>query len=372
MKWSFKIGSILGIPVKVHLTFVLLLILIYFAGPVIVGVGGVSGVIFVLLVFASVVFHELSHAMVARHYGIGVQDITLLPIGGVARMAKQPERPSQEVAIAVAGPIASIVLAISFWFAAELFGSQVTVLDFSVKRDWLAQLAAVNLVLALFNLLPAFPMDGGRVLRGLLGLTMTPYRATRIAVGVGQVLAIVLFFVGLILPNFFMILIALFVYLGAETEEQQMGIMMALGGATAGTAMIRNVQSLSPDKLVGDAAELFCHGFQSDFPVMEGRRLIGLVTRDTITESLHKRGPSVPVQEIMARDFPTVVEDTPLVEVLEKIEASGYKVLPVLSGGELMGLVTLEQIWRYNMLCSGYSCEFMQPARRNASEIRPA
>ena len=248
MKWSFKIGSIFGIPVKVHVTFLLLLLLVYFIGHKIVGIGGLHGVIFVVLVFASVVFHELSHAMVARHYGIQVTDITLLPIGGVARMATLPEQPRQEILISVAGPIASLVLAFSLWFLADLLGSHVTISDLSVEGNLLAQLSALNFVLAIFNLLPAFPMDGGRILRGFLALYITPLKATRIAVGIGQAFAIGLFFLGIFAGNLFMVLIALFVYLGAEGEERQLGIMLSLGRATAESAMISDVITLTPVK----------------------------------------------------------------------------------------------------------------------------
>ncbi|MBI4963830.1 MAG: site-2 protease family protein [Desulfomonile tiedjei] len=366
MKWSFGIGKILGIPVKVHITFLLLLALVFFVGQSIIGIGGFQGVLFVVLVFASVVFHELSHAMVARYYGIEVSDITLLPIGGVARMATPPDQPRQEMIISAAGPVASLVLGFSLWFAADLLGHPVTLSDLSIRGNLLAQLSAVNFVLAIFNLLPAFPMDGGRVLRGFLALYLSPWKATRIAVGVGQAFAIILFFVGLLAGNFFMILIALFVYLGAEAEERQMGIMLSLGHATAQTAMIRDVVTLSQGQTVGEAAERYAHGFQSDFPVTEGHRVLGLVTRDILVETLHKQGPSVPVEEIMVKDFPVAAEQTPLIEILERMQSSEKKVVPVMRGGELVGLVTLEQIGRYNMLCSGFSCEFLESGKTGA------
>ncbi|HMK35825.1 MAG TPA: site-2 protease family protein [Desulfomonilaceae bacterium] len=358
MKWSFKIGSILGIPVKVHLTFLLLLILIYFAGASVVGTGGLNGVIFVILIFASVVFHELSHSMVARHYGIAVLDITLLPIGGVARMPNPPEKPFQEIVISLAGPLASIILAFSLWFTAEFLGYDVSLSDLSVRGNLLAQLAAVNLVLAIFNLIPAFPMDGGRILRGFLALYLNQFTATRIAVGVGQVFAILLFFLGIFTANFFLLLIALFVYLGAESEERQMGIMVALGDATARDAMITSIAVLSPDEPVGHAAARLAHGFQSDFPVADDRRLVGLLTREALVQTLHKRGDSVPVADVMIRDFPTALEDSSLIEVLEKMQTSGSKTVPIMKSGEVTGLITLEHLGRYNMLCSGYSCEF--------------
>jgi len=363
MKWSFRIGSILGIPVKIHLTFILLLALIYFAGPAIIGIGGLKGVIFVVLVFASVVFHELSHSMVARYYGINVEDITLLPIGGVARMATPPGQPVQEMIIAAAGPVASLVLGFSLWFAAELFGSDVTISDMSVKGGMLAQLSAVNFVLAIFNLIPAFPMDGGRILRGFLGLYLSPFTATRIAVGVGQGFAIFLFFVGLLWMNPFLILIALFVYLGAESEERSVGIMISLGGVSAESAMIRDVATLTSHQSIGEAAEMYMNSFQGDFPVTDGRALVGLITREILLDTIHKQGPSVPVAQVMIREFPTAAEQTPLIEILQKMESSGSKVVTILRGSELTGLITLEQIGRFNMLCSGYSCEFLHPSK---------
>ncbi len=359
MKWSFRIGSIFGIPVTVHITFLLLLLLVFFAGQSVIGTGGLDGVIFVVLVFASVVFHELSHATVARHYGINVVDITLLPIGGVARMATPPDNPKQEIFIAMAGPAASLVLAFCLWVLADMVGTGVSISDMSVKGGLLAELTAVNVVLALFNLLPAFPMDGGRVLRGVLGLYLSQYKATRIAVGIGQVFAILLFFVGLMAMNFFMILIALFVYIGAESEERQMGIMLALGGAKARDAMITGLTTLTPDRTVGEAAGVYFHSFQGDFPVIDDRRLVGLVTKDILVEALHKIGPSAPVSRVMTRDFPTVTEETSLIDVLGKIQESGSKAIPVLKSGQLVGLITLEQLGRYNMVCSGYSCDFV-------------
>jgi Zn-dependent protease/CBS domain-containing protein len=366
MKWSFRIGSIFGIPVKVHVTFLLLLLLVFVAGESVFGTGGINGVIFVILVFASVVFHELSHSLVARHYGISVEDITLLPIGGVARMTTNPEQPRQEIFIAIAGPAASFFLAFCLWFAASFFGTGVTVWDMSVRGSLLAQLIAVNLVLGIFNLLPAFPMDGGRVLRGILGLYLSPYTATRIAVGVGQVFAIVLFFLGILGGNFFVALIALFIYIGAEAEERQMGIMVSLGSAKAVDAMITDLKTLAPNQTVGEAAENYCRTFQGDFPVLEGQRLVGLITKEIIIETLHKSGPEVTVSEVMSRNFFTGVGATPLTDVLQKMGESGSKVVPIMKGGQLLGIITLEQIGRYNMLCSGYSCEFLSSGKAPA------
>jgi len=363
MKWSFKIGSVMGIPLKVHATFLLLLLLIFFAGASVIGMGGLYGVIFVILIFASVVFHELSHAMVARHFGIAVEDITLLPIGGVARMVKTPEKPTQEILVSAAGPISSLVLAVLLWFVANLTGIDVNFSEAAKEGNLLVDLIVVNIVLAIFNLLPAFPMDGGRVLRGFLALYLRPDKATRIAVGVGQVFAIGLFFLGIYVVNFFMILIALFVYLGAEAEERHTAVMSSLGGIDAGAAMISDLEALAPRETIGHVAELYCRSFQQDFPVMDGSKLIGLLTRELITETLHKSGPAAVVQDVMITEFPVVNEQTPLMDVFQKIESTGLKAIPVLRGADLRGLITLEQIGRYHMLCSGYSCDFLQTGK---------
>ena len=277
-------------------------------------------------------------------------------------MVKTPDQPYQEILVSAAGPFSSLVLAFLLWFVARLTGIDVS-LHAAEHGSLLVQLIFVNIVLAIFNLLPAFPMDGGRVLRGFLGLYLRPETATRIAVGIGQVFAVGLFFLGLYSMNIFMILIALFVYLGAEAEERQTTIMSSLGGVNAGAAMISEVEALAPGETIGHAAELYCRSFQQDFPVMDGSRLIGLLTRELITETLHKSGPSVTAQEVMIKDFPVVNEQTPLMEVFKKIQATGLKAIPVLRGADLRGLITLEQIGRYHMLCSGYSCDFLQAGK---------
>ncbi|MFH0822867.1 MAG: site-2 protease family protein [Pseudomonadota bacterium] len=362
MKWSFRIGSILGIPIKLHVTFLLLLVVVLLTESSFLGTGGIWGVVFICLVFASVVFHELGHSVVARRYGIPVIDITLLPIGGVARMASPPKEPLHEIMIAVAGPVSSLFLAMCLWFLSEA-ATEINIWDLSIKSNIVAQLCSVNLVLALFNLIPAFPMDGGRVLRGVLGLRLGPLKATKIAVGVGQVFAIALFFLGIWVMNLFMILIALFVYIGAESEERQMGLMLSLDGVNASSVMISDIQSVSPEQTVGEVMERFFRTYQGDFPVVADGWLVGLITRETLTEALHKTGHTVAVETIMARDFPTARETTPLMEILEIMNNAGSKVVAIVGDQRLKGLVTLEQIGRYNMVCSGYSCDFSQPGR---------
>jgi predicted transcriptional regulator len=175
--------------------------------------------------------------------------------------------------------------------------------------------------------------------------------------------AIGLFFLGLYSTNFFMILIALFVYLGAEAEERQTTMVSSLGGANAGTAMITDLETVTPEDSIGHAAELYCRSFQQDFPVTEGSKLIGILTRELLTETLHQKGPSVRVKDVMIADFEVVNEQTPLAEVFQKIQSTGLKVVPVLTGAQLRGLITLEQIGRYHMLCSGYSCDFLQAGK---------
>ena len=200
MKWSFKIGSIFGIPVRIHITFLLLLFFVA-VNPHKGLLGGLVGVVFIILVFIGVLLHELGHSLVARHFGEPVHDIVLLPIGGVSRM-EIPQDPRQEILVAVSGPVVSLILAMFFLILSLLFGYSLGFGSFiKAESRILVELFYVNLMLAIFNLIPAFPMDGGRILRGILALRMEPVRATRIAVGVGQVLAVVMFFIGIFLTG---------------------------------------------------------------------------------------------------------------------------------------------------------------------------
>jgi Zn-dependent protease len=226
MKGSIKLFEIFGISINIHITFLLLPVLFYFKE-------GLSGVLLVIIIFACVTFHELTHSLVAKKFGIGVRDITLLPIGGVASMSKMPESPKQEFLISVSGPLSNIFLAAVFflifyytpWIPREVLRHPLSGESLIYTVAWLPW---ANMMLAVFNMLPAFPMDGGRVLRAILSIRMNYAKATRIAVGIGHIFAIIFGFWGLVTGNIFLILIALFIYIAASAEEAQVNMLETL------------------------------------------------------------------------------------------------------------------------------------------------
>jgi len=352
MKWSFQIGKLFGIPIRVHVTFLLLLLFIAFAGSKQAGqAGAIFGTISIILIFVCVVLHEIGHSLVAVHYGIKVKDIVLLPIGGVSRMEDIPEEPKKEIAISVVGPLISLGLAVVFFFIAKATGQGTGFRQFSVfQGNVIATLFWINLILGLFNLVPAFPMDGGRVLRGLLATSMDGLRATKIAVSVGQGFAILLFFFGIFF-NWWLALIAIFIYLGAEGEERMVMLKTSLGKSSVRVAMITDVHTVSPDQTVGEVLENICHGFQQDFPVLEGGELVGILTKEDVFSALHKHEKSALVRDVMQTDFVTTTEDAPLSEIFKKMTARRLSVIPVMRGRKLQGLINLEQIGKYHMIC---------------------
>ena len=221
MSWSIKFARFAGIDLKIHLTFLLFLVWIGFTY---FSMGGVAaarqGILFILLLFGCVLLHELGHALTAKTFGIGTTDITLLPIGGVARLEQIPNEPKQELLIAIAGPLVNVVIAILLIY---YLGHRAAASDFedlnTPRVAMLSKLASVNIGLVLFNLIPAFPMDGGRILRSILAMRMNYLRATEIAARVGQALAIVFGIIGFFY-NTFLIFIAFFVYMGAQQEAE--------------------------------------------------------------------------------------------------------------------------------------------------------
>jgi Zn-dependent protease len=223
MRGAWQIGRVAGIVVQVHWTFLLLIAWVVLTHTRDGGDAGdaLRGVVLTLAVFTCVVLHEFGHALTARRFGIGTRDITLLPIGGVARLARMPDEPRQELLVAAAGPAVNVALAALFAAVLALTGSRVPVTGVTLFGSrFLEQLMWINVVLVVFNLLPAFPMDGGRVLRALLALRMPYLKATRWAATAGQTIAVALGFAGVMLPSPFLVLIALFVFSGARAEAR--------------------------------------------------------------------------------------------------------------------------------------------------------
>jgi Zn-dependent protease/predicted transcriptional regulator len=352
MRWSFQIAKFFGIPIKVHITFFLLLIFIGFYGSRIQGArSGLFGIASIILIFLCVVIHEFAHSLVARKYGVKIRDIILLPIGGVSEMEELPSQPKQEINVALVGPLTSIVLSLIFFLAYRLLFPEASTVNISIfQGNLLLNLFAINLMLGLFNLLPAFPMDGGRVLRGLLGLRMDLLRATRIAVGIGEFLAILFFFIGLFF-NPWLALIAVFIFLGAEGEKRATELKVEISDVPVRVAMLTNVEPISPDNTLGEILDRMCHGLQQDFPVMEGKEFLGFLSRERFFSALRNHPRETRVREILSRDYTSTTEDASLSEVFQRMNSEKISVLPVMQGQVFKGLISLEQIGKYHMLC---------------------
>src|SRR6476620_6253896 len=297
MRWSFKFARVAGIDVRVHATFFLLLA---WLGAIYGREGGwpaaLSGILFVCLVFTCVVLHELGHALAARRYGIQTPDITLLPIGGVARLQRMPDKPAQELVVALAGPAVNVVIA-AILFA--LLGHLTDPADAAHLEDprigMLSRLAWVNVSLVVFNLIPAFPMDGGRVLRALLAMKLSYGRATQIAASIGQGLAFLFGFVGL-LYNPLLIFIAVFLYMGAAAEANYAQLKDATAGLHVAEAMTTDFIALPPNAPLVQAVEVLRRTRQAEFPVVgPSGELRGILTRDDLIRGLHSATPEAEV-----------------------------------------------------------------------------
>lgn len=352
MGWSIPIGTIKGTVIRVHLTFLLFLLWIGAAHYAQGGWdAGVQGVVFIVLLFLCVLLHEFGHVLAARRYGIQTPDITLLPIGGVARLERIPEQPGQELLVALAGPAVNLVIAGLLYLA---FGGFVPAEGLEVANPGvglMARLAMVNLFLAVFNLIPAFPMDGGRVLRALLAYRLGYARGTQIAASVGQAVAFGLGLLGLFW-NPLLIFIALFVYLGASSEAHAVQMREVSRGMLVGDAMITQFESLSPNSRVGDAVDCLIRTTQHEFPVTDGAgRLRGILTRDDMIRALGESGPDTPVLQAMRPDIPVVDRRRSLEEALRLLQEKRLPAVGVTdAGGRMVGLVTPENIGEMMMI----------------------
>ncbi len=344
MKWSAKLGRFAGIDVYVHVSFLLLLAWIAWLDWTRTGslAGVISGLVLILLLFLCVVLHEYGHALTARRFGIGTRSITLLPIGGLALLDSMPKDPRQEIVVALAGPAVNLVIAAALWLLIAVAGRPGSLVSLDLGGGLLPTLLAANLMLAIFNLLPAFPMDGGRVLRAALALRMDRVRATRLAARVGQVLAIGLGILGL-MGNPFLVLIAVFVWIGAASEAGAVEIDARLEHQPAGRAMITEFHSLGPDDPLGRAVDLTLSGTQKDFPVLDGERIAGVATQAAILRGLRDLGPAGTVGQVML-PAPTADVATPLAALLQTVQASEARLVCITRAGRLAGIVDLENI----------------------------
>lgn len=353
MRWSWKIGRIAGIDLRMHATFLLLLawaaLVSYRASGT--AAGAARGVLFTLALFVSVVLHELAHALTARRYGVPTRDITLLPIGGVARLAYIPKEPRQELRVALAGPTVTLGVIVVLYAALRLLGLPILpASDVLASRGGvLSQLMWVNISLFLFNLLPAFPMDGGRVLRATLALRLDYVRATELAASVGKAFALLFGIVGLFY-NPFLVVIALFVWLGAAGEAAEVQRRSSLEGVPVERVMIRDVRTLTSRDTLAVALDHVLAGFQQDFPVVDNGRVVGVLTRARLLEALARRGRDAPVGESMETTFRTADPKEPVEFALTRLQECRCHSLPVISDHRLDGVLTLDNVGEFMMI----------------------
>ena len=378
MRWAIRLGRIAGTEVRIHLTFFLLLAWLAMAGfqegareaidkghPESAQAAGLhqalNVTLLVCLIFLCVLLHEFGHAFAARRCGIRTPDITLFPFGGVARIERMPENPRQEIFIALAGPAVNVVIAGVLWIALAISGRIVRPDHLGIAGSLAIEVLSVNVMLLLFNLIPAFPMDGGRVLRAALTMKLGHARATRIAAQIGQAIAVMLGFVGAfgfsplgMPPSPMLILVAVFVFMAAANEAGAAQMQSVTRGMSVSAAMVTEFKSLPRNASLGEASEVLLHISQHEFPVTDpDGTLRGIFTRSELVAALRESGPDISVLGVMREDFPIVHPRTPFDEAFQMMQQAATTVLPVTDEeGRLVGLFTMENIGEMLMVRS--------------------
>lgn len=346
MKWSWKLTRVAGIDVYVHATFFILIAWIAMSYWRLEGnIDAVmAGVFFILAVFLCIVLHELGHALTARRYGIKTKNITLLPIGGVALLERMPEDPIQEVKVALAGPAVNLVIVALLWFWISLTSNVQDPYEISLSTGSFAErLLIVNFILAFFNLLPAFPMDGGRVFRAVLSMRMDRNRATQIAVAGGQILALWFGYMGL-MYNPFLIFIALFVWIGAAAEAGMEQIKFSLADIPVGKAMLTDFQTLQADDPLARAIELTLSGSQKDFPVIQKGNVVGILSQMNLLKGLQLKGDTSQISEWMEENVESAQPDEQVVNLLQRMQSQQTRLITIVDQGRLVGIVNFDNI----------------------------
>lgn len=341
--WSLSLGRVSGIPIRLHFTFLLLLGWLAFAAYRGEGPGRWYGLLYVIGIFTCVVLHELGHSVVAQRYGINVAEIVLYPIGGVARLEKLPH-PAQELWIALAGPAVNVVIAVAIYIGLQATGSVVPWEQMTLESPaWWQKLLLANVILVVFNMIPAFPMDGGRVLRASLALRIGELRATEIAAGIGQLFAILIGFLGLLF-NPLLLFIAFFVFIGAGQEAMMYRGKALVEGLPVRAAMITDFRTLPVNATLEQAKDLLLSTTQQDFPVMHGDEVVGLLSRQALLRGFAEHGPTGYVAGSMARDYVTASPDQDLEDIAPEVQSGKQFCVLVMEDGHLVGMITPENL----------------------------
>ena len=346
MRWSFAIANIKGTAVRIHWTFV------FFLGWIVLAAYGANGPraalssgLFFVLLFGSVLLHEFGHILTARRFGVRTPEVILLPIGGVSQMERIPEQPRQELLMSLAGPAVNLVIGGVIALALGGLPQHPDMNMTNLGKHLWTHLAYTNFALAAFNLLPAFPMDGGRALRALLAARLGYARGTRAAAVTGQIFAVVLGLLGLASGNFILILIAMFVYFAAGAESGMAQLRAASLGASVADLMITRFETLAADATVEDAAQTLIHSPQRKFLVTgTDGRVDGVVTRDLIASALREGRLDARVGEIMKMDVPTISARHTAEHAIGLLQAGAPAVAVIDEAGKLVGMLTLENV----------------------------
>ena len=350
MKWSFSIGRVVGTDVRIHATFFLLLIFIAFSW-------GAIGALFVSAMFFCVLLHEFGHIFAARRFGIRTPDVTLLPIGGLARLERMPKKPSEELIVALAGPAVNVAIAaLLFPFVG---GFPVATLNPSLAdpRLFFQTLMVANISLAIFNLIPAFPMDGGRVLRAVLAIKLNYAKATQIAALIGQTIAFCGGIWALLNTQPVLVLIAFFIFIGAGQEAASVQMESVTHGLPVTAAMITRFQTLSPQDSLQAAVNALLAGSQHDFPVVDGGgRVRGILSRSDLFAALNSHGPAHAVYAVARKDPPVLQDDFTLTHAMNIMSDSGFNTLPVMgvASDRVVGLLTTENVAEMMMVAQAF------------------
>lgn len=355
MKNSLYIAKVFGIKIFIHWTFFILIIWI---AAMSMREGNnitqtIYSVAFVLAIFFCVVLHELGHALTAKRFNYITKDIILLPIGGMARMDELPENPKQELLIAVAGPIVNIVIALLL--SPFINWSQIN--EASLDKfalsgsNFLFSLFAVNISLAVFNLIPAFPMDGGRIFRAILSMWTGRVKATAIASRTGQFIAFIFFFLG-ILYNPFLALIGVFIFITAKAENEDVKSKYYLHNFKVKDAMSHHYYKLDKKSTIKDAAKLLIDVEPNDFLVTDNEKIVGTLNSDEIIKALVKKGENSKVEEAMNTKVKFISKDIDLDKVLKEFSQSNETIMPVMDNNTLIGTVNMKNILKLIMVNS--------------------
>lgn len=341
MSWSLKFGSIFGIPIELHITFLLLLLIF--------SIFGVIPLLAIVLLFVSVLLHELAHSLVGRHYGAKIKKITLLPIGGVSQMEAIPK--GHEFAIAIIGPLTSISIGIVLFLVGSLMGFNMTFdlnwIQIDSLKDIIRIVMSLNFLLGLFNIIPAFPMDGGKVLRAFLSSKMDYLKATAISVRIGQGLAIIFVFIG-IFYNPWLILIAFFIYMGGMEEYQSIQMSFALKGIKVKDVMVKDIVTVSPNDSLEDFEKVLIEKRYKGYPVVSDGKVLAIMTLNELLSVPRDRWAYTKVENVMVKDIVIASPEMEIFELYKKLAEMKQGRAPVIENERLIGFISNTDILRFS------------------------